>query len=171
MEHSNSMEERLWQYIDGNVSGEERDRIGELVQQDAAWKEKYRELLEWQTLLRSSELASPSLRFTKNVMEQLASVPVARAARNYINKKIIWSIGIFFIALIAGALIYAFGEAASAGNGEAGTIGRQLNRFDYSKIFSNTLVNVFILLNAFIGLFLLDMYLGKRRRMYREQHH
>jgi len=40
---------------------------------------------------------------------------------------------------------------------------------DYSKIFSNTLVNVFMMINVILGLFLLDRYLANKRKQFREE--
>ena len=84
--------------------------IEQLLQNDAEWKTKYDELLQVNELLQSSELEAPSLRFTKNVMEEIARLHIAPATKSYINKKIIWGIGFFFIAMLLGFLIYGFGQ-------------------------------------------------------------
>jgi hypothetical protein len=89
------IEERLWNFIDGTVSAHEKTTIEQLLQQDSEWKAKYSELLQVNELLQSSELESPSLRFSKNVMEDIAKLHIAPAAKSYINKKIIWGIGFF----------------------------------------------------------------------------
>ena len=48
------MEERLWNYIDGNSSTEEKTVIEQVLQDNAEWKAKYQELLEVNKLLQSS---------------------------------------------------------------------------------------------------------------------
>ena len=108
MNTQHNIEERLWNFIDGTVSADEKTVIEQLLQQDAEWKSKYSELLQVNELLRSSELEAPSLRFTRNVMEEISKLHIAPATRSYINKKIIWGIGFFFIAMFIGFLIYGF---------------------------------------------------------------
>ena len=70
------------------------------------WKNKYHELLDVHQLMKTSGLEQPSMRFTKNVLEEIAKLHIAPATKNYINNKIIWGIGAFFITLIAGFIVY-----------------------------------------------------------------
>lgn len=163
------IEERLWNFIDGNASGDERSAIEKLLESDAAWRSKYQELLRVNELLRSSELDAPSLRFTKNVMEEIAKLQIAPATRTYINKKIIWGIGFFFIAMLVGFLVYGFGQMSFAG-GQESEISKSIGKFDISKFFTNTWVNIFMMINVLLGLVLLDHYLGNKRKAYRKPH-
>ena len=163
METKRNIEERLWDYIDGFSSSEERSVIDKLVQSDAEWKAKYHELLETHQLLQSSELEAPSLRFTKNVMEEISRYHIAPATKTYINKRIIWGIGLFFIAVIVGFLIYGFGQAEwnTTGNG---SMPFDLSKVNFNKFFSNTYVNIFMMINIVLGLFLLDNYFSSKRK-------
>lgn len=161
-------EERLWDYIDGISSPQEKTVIEQLLQNDADWKAKYNELLEVQELLHSSELEAPSMRFTKNVMEEIAKLHIAPATKTYINKKIIWGIGIFFITLIVGFLVYGFGQIDWTIPGDS-KLPVDFGKVDYSKIFSNTFVNVFMMINVILGLFLLDRFLASKRKKFREE--
>ena len=169
MNTERSIEERLWDYIDGHSSAEESSVIGKLVESDAMWKSKYKELLQLGEWLRSSELDAPSMRFTRNVMEEIAKLHIAPATKTYINKKIIWGIGFFFIALILGFLIYGFAQMQWS-VAEDNTLIKNVNRIDFSKFFNNSWVNVFMMINLVVGLFLLDNYLGRKRRAFRETH-
>ncbi len=168
MSIQHNIEERLWNYIDGSSSGKERSVIEELLQTDAEWKAKYHELVEVNELLRSSEVESPSLRFTKNVMEEIAKLHIAPATKSYINKKIIWSIGFFFIAMIVGFLIYGFGQM-SLKSGEETILLKNINKVDFTKFFNNNWINAFMMVNVVIGLVLLDNYLGNKRKEFRKQ--
>src|SRR5689334_2915302 len=103
-------EQRLWDYIDGLSSPSEKTVIKQLLEANAEWKAKYHELMEVHQLMQSSELEEPSMRFTKNVMDEIARMQIAPATRSYINKNIIRGIGIFFISVIIGFLIYGFGQ-------------------------------------------------------------
>jgi preprotein translocase subunit Sss1 len=161
-------EERLWDYIDGISSSDEKTAIEQLLQSNAEWKTKYHELLEVNKLLQSSELEEPSMRFTKNVMEEISRLHIAPATKTYINKRIIWGIGIFFITLIVGFLIYGFGQVDWSAPGSS-TIADNLNKINFNKFFSNTYVNAFMMINVVLGLFLLDRYLANKRKKFREE--
>ena len=168
MNTQHNIEERLWHFIDGTVSASEKTRIEQLLQSDIEWKIKYDELLQFNKLLQSSELEAPSLRFTKNVMEEIARLHIAPTTRSYINKKIIWGIGFFFIAMLVGILIYGFGQMTFT-SGEESAISKNLSKFDFSKFFSNTWVNAFMMINVVIGLVLLDNYFTNKRKEFRKQ--
>jgi hypothetical protein len=168
MDTQQNMESRLWEFIDGRSSHEEKTVIEQLLESDRRWKEKYNELLEIHQLMRSSELEEPSMRFTKNVMEQIAKFQIAPATKTYINKKIIWSIGAFFILLVTAFLIYAFGQVDWNVRGDS-NLPVDLGKIDYSKIFSNTYVNIFMMINVVLGLFLLDNYFSQKRKKFRKE--
>jgi hypothetical protein len=106
MNTGQTMDDRLWDYIDGNCEPAERATIDELLATNLDWQRTYRELLNMQQLLDSSELDAPSLRFTKSVMEKIAQYQVAPATQSYINKNIIRGIGAFFLTMILGLVIY-----------------------------------------------------------------
>lgn len=163
-----NIEERLWHFIDGTVSPEEKSVIEKLLQRDEEWKAKYRELLQVNELLNASELDAPSMRFSKNVMEEIAKLHIAPATKSYINKKIIWSISFFFIALIVGFLIYGFGQMDWNASSDS-NITKNINKIDLSKFFSNTWVNVFMMINVVLGLFLLDNYFTNKRKEFRKE--
>jgi len=162
------IEERLWNFIDGTVSAKEKSVIEQLLQSNAEWKEKYNELLQINELLQSSDLEAPSLRFSKNVMEEISKLHIAPATKSYINKKIIWGIGFFFIAMLVGFLIYGFAQMSLTG-GEETILSKDIIKVDFSKFFSNTWVNAFMMINIVIGLVLLDNYLSNKRKEFRKQ--
>jgi anti-sigma factor RsiW len=163
MDSKQNIEEKLWLYIDGQLPEQEKSLVDHLIDSDRAWKEKYQELLEVNELLRSSELDAPSMRFTRNVMEEISKMHIAPATRSYINKRIIWGLGIFFITMLIGVLAYGISQA-SLGSSEPGQISRNLGKLDFSKLFSNTWVNIFLGVNVFLGLVLLDHYLSNRKK-------
>lgn len=168
MNAKQQIEERLWKYIDGELPPAENSVIERLLETDAQWKATYGELLEVNRLLRSSELDGPSMRFTRNVMEEITRMHIAPATKTYINKRIIWGIGFFFITMLVGILVYAFGQVASGGGEETG-LSRNLEKVDFSKFFSNTWVSIFMMVNVILGLILLDQYLTNRKKDYRKE--
>lgn len=163
-----NMEERLWSYIDGTGDAAERSVIEKLLQENAAWKAKYRELLEVNSLLQSSELEQPSMRFTKNIMEEIAKLQIAPATKSYINKNIIRGLAIFFITLFTSFIIYGIGQIDWSVKGDT-KMPVDLSKIDYSKIFNNTYINAFLMINVVLGLFLLDRYFASKRKEYMKE--
>jgi hypothetical protein len=158
------MEEQLWNYIDGFCSAEEKTIIEKLVADDLHWREKYQELMEVHGLMNAAELEAPSLRFTKNVMEEIARYHIAPAASTYINKNIIWGIAIFFFSLIAVFLIYGFGQIDWSASTGGNNISENLSKINYNSFFNNTYINIFMMINVVLGLMLLDRVLSNNRK-------
>jgi hypothetical protein len=156
-------EARLWEYIDGGSEASEMLAIKKLIEENAVWREKYSELLAVHQMLRSSELEEPSMRFTKNIMEEISRLHIAPAAKTYINKKVIWGIGGAFIAMIVGFLIYAIAQINWSEGTSDTSMGFDLTRIDYSKMFNNNLMNAFMMVNIVLGLIFLDRYLANKR--------
>jgi hypothetical protein len=168
MNNEQQIEERLWNFIDGTASADEKTVIEQLLLQNAAWKEKYAELLQVNELLKSTDLEAPSLRFTKNVMEEISKLHIAPATKSYINQKVIWGLGFFFIAMLVSFVIYAFSQVAFSG-GEQSAISTNLDKVDFSKIFNNNWVNACMMVNVVLGLVLLDHYLSIKRKQFRKE--
>jgi hypothetical protein len=165
----NNIEERLWGFIDGQVSAEEKSVIEKLLETDKVWNKTYHQLLEVNELLKSSALDAPSLRFTKNVMEKIAALQITPATKTYLNNKIIWGLGIFFITLVVGFLVYGFAQMDWSTVNTSDTISRNIPKLDFSKFFNNTLVNAFMMINVVLGLFLLDNFLTNKRKAFRKE--
>jgi regulatory protein YycI of two-component signal transduction system YycFG len=165
MLNGNEIEARLWEYIDGFTNEQDKPTIEKLIAENAEWRTKYHELMEVHQTINLIELEQPSLRFTKNVMEEIAKYKIAPAAKKYINNKIVWGIGFFFITMIIGFLIYGIAQIDwNAASDSKSTLGIDLNKVDYSKIFDSSFVNVFMMLNVVLGLMLFDKYLTNKRK-------
>ena len=171
MSQEQNIEQQLWAYIDGISSSEERTSIETMLHSNLEWKNKYHELVEIHQLMNAAELEQPSMRFTKNVMEKIAQYHIAPAAKNYINKKIIWGIASFFFTLIAIFLIYGFAQVewTSATDSKYSIDFSRLSQVDYSKIFNNNFVNGFMMVNVLLGLMLLDRVLANKRKKFQKQ--
>lgn len=165
-----AMESRLWEYIDGLASAEEATTIGRLITEQREWKERYEELKGVHDLMLSTELEQPSMRFAKNVMEEIARLQINPAARKYIDRRIIWGIAGFFIASIVAFVVYSIGMI------DWGTpdpvdpkYTLDIGHYDYSKIFTNSYGSVLLMVNIVLGLFLLDRFLANKRKKFSEE--
>lgn len=168
MNPQQNIEQQLWSYIDGVSSTEERTAVEKLLQSNLEWKNKYHELLEMHQLINSTELEQPSMRFTKNVMEEIAKLHIAPATKNYINKKIIWGIAGFFLTLIGVFVIYGFAQIDWNTQPDSKyTV--DFSQIDFAKIFNNNFVNGFMMINVLLGLVLLDRVLANKRKKFQKQ--
>ena len=169
--YNNDMEIRLWDYIDGNSSVAEKSFIEQLIASNGEWKNKYKELLEVHQLVSGNlELEEPSMRFSKNVMEEIGKFQIAPAAKTYINKNIILGITIFFLTMILGFLVYGFGQVSWTSTNSANSIlPFKVPVIEWSRFFNNTYTNIFLMVNTLLGLMILDMYLGKKRKQLRQK--
>jgi hypothetical protein len=162
------MEERLWDYIDGNANASEKAEISRLLYTNPEWKAKYDELVELQQLIHSSELEQPSMRFAQNVMEEISKLYIAPATKTYINKKIIYGIGGFFITMIVGLLVYSIAQVNWSEGGSSSAM-PDLNSIDWSTLMNNTYMNIFMMVNVVLGLMLLDKYLTHKKEALKEK--
>lgn len=165
-----NIEEKLWDYIDGTMEKSEQTFIEQLLQSNQEWKTKYAELMEVHQLMQDNvDLEHPSLRFTQNVMEEISRLYITPATRNYINRNVIWGIGIFFLTTIIGLIAYTLGQIDWSQPDSGNLPDLSLSNVNWGTMFNSTYVNVFIMVNIILGLMLLDMYLTRKKneRMHR----
>ena len=166
MHTQQQMEERLWDYIDGLSSSGERSAIEELIAVNIEWQQKYRELLNVHALMASSELDAPSMRFTKNVMEEISRYHVAPATKTYINKNVIRSIGAMFLIMLTGCLIYCFRQFKWMDSGSSSSLPQlniNMDKLNLGKYVNSTYASIFMLIAVILGLMLLDAYLHRQK--------
>lgn len=157
------MEEKLWSYIDGFSTEADKAAVETLLKTEPVWKETYQELLSVQQLLNSSELEEPSMRFTRNVMEEIAKFHIAPAAKTYINKNIVYGLGIFFTVMIIGLLVFT-AVLVSSSPASSHSFNINLNKFEWNKLFDSTYIKVFLMVNTVLVLVLLDKYLSGKKQ-------
>lgn len=167
------LEKQIWEFIDGHCTDVEKAFIIQQLAVNPVWKNKYNELLLVHEMLRQEELEMPSLRFAKNVMEEIAQYQVAPATKNYINKNVIRGISAFFLVMIGGLFIYFVGQIHWSSS-STGTLmpaySLDANKLNWSKMLSNSYVNIFIGISAILGLILLDKYMQTKKNQSRTEH-
>lgn len=164
MNAQHNIEETLWNYIDGTMEESQLAFVEELIRNNNEWRTKYAELMEVHQLMQDDiDLEQPSLRFTQNVMEEISRLYITPATTNYINKNVIWGIGIFFLTTIIGLLGYAFGQIDWSQPASGNMPEIPMQNLNWSQFFSSTYMNIFIMVNIVLGLMLLDMYLRKKK--------
>lgn len=164
------IEEQLWSYIDGSATADEKVFVEKMLAAHEEWKAKYKEQMELhQLLMHETELEQPPLRFTKNVMEQIAGMQPKAATSTYINKNIVRTIAAFFIITIGALLIYSFSKINwTISNGSSNLIpfdikDLQLPKLEISRMFNNTVLYSLLMIMAVLGLMLFDGFLRRKK--------
>lgn len=164
MELNEEIAMQLWDYIDGNCSEVERQRISALIEKDAEWRAAYEQFSSLNTSIAEGlTLEQPAMRFTKNVMEAVATTHIAPATKKYINKNIVRGIAAFFIIAILFMIGYAMANADWSGPSAVTAV--KTPHIDLSGIFNSSFFTVMMAVNTVLALVLLDFLLKRKQRM------
>jgi hypothetical protein len=158
----NSIEEKLWSYIDGSCTAEEQQAIAMLIAQDEAYMHKYHELLKLNEEFTSMELDEPSMAFTYNVLETIRTQYAQQPLKAAINKRIILGIAIFFIVTIASLVMFALSSVNWHTADTSIRIPKQLDMTHVTSFFTGPVIRGFLFFDVVMGLFLLDTYLRRK---------
>ncbi|HVV53908.1 MAG TPA: zf-HC2 domain-containing protein [Mucilaginibacter sp.] len=158
-----NMEEKIWEYIDGTCSEEERRAIDALIAQDASFRRKYEELLSLHREFSAIESDEPPMAFTYNVMEAIRSEYAQHPLKAQINKRIIRVITWFFILSIVFFLVLFLSNLHLTPVKLSVHLPVSLKVPDMSKYLSWPLIEGFIFLDVVLALFLFDGYLRRKK--------
>jgi len=103
-------DELLNKYLDDELNREEKDLVKTAIENSPELKKKYASLLETNQLLKNMDLDSPSLDFTKLVMNKISSK--ASTARQ--QKYFLFSILSFFGLIVLGITGYVLYQIISS---------------------------------------------------------
>ena len=159
------MEKMIWEYLDGLCSPAVREMVNRHLAEDPEWKMKYNELMSIHHLLQKEELDMPSLRFTKNVMEEIAKYQVAPATRNYVNKNVIRGITAFFLIMIGGFFIYFVVQIhwISSPSNHVFPNSLDAGKMNWNKLLNNSYINILMGISAMLGLVLVDRFIRRKK--------
>jgi hypothetical protein len=158
----NTIEERLWNYIDGTCSADEQKAIDMLIAQDEVYRRKYEELVNLNQQFSKMELEEPSMAFTYNVMEGIRAEHALKPLKAGINKKIIRSITIFFVVSILLMVILTLSNLHLSTATSTGQLVGSMKLPDLKNYFTAPVIKGFLFFDVVLGLFLFDAYLRKK---------
>ena len=158
----NTMEEKLWNYIDGSCSAEEKKAMDILIAQDEVYRRKYEELLVLNQEFSKMELDEPPMAFTYNVMEAIRAEHAQQPLKAGIDKRIIKGISGFFIISILLLVIYALSTVRLRPVNISVHLPDSLKLPDIKNYLSKPVLEGFVFFDVVLGLFLFDAYLRKR---------
>jgi hypothetical protein len=158
----NTMEEKLWNYIDGTCSAEEKKVIDILIAQDEVYRRKYQELLALNQEFSKMELDEPPMAFTYNVMETIRAEHAQQPLKAAIDKRIIKGISGFFIVSILLLVIYVLSTMRLTSANISVHLPDSLKLPDIKTYLNKPVLEGFLFFDVVLGLFLFDAYLRKR---------
>jgi len=110
---------------------------------------------------KSMELEQPSMRFTQNIMDAVATQHIAPATKKYINKTIIRGIAAFFITILA--TVFGYALATAHGSGTSFLPKLNLNNLNLGRYVNSTTMMLFVAVNIVVGLVFLDTMLRTKK--------
>jgi hypothetical protein len=159
----NTIEEKLWNYIDGTCTAEEREAISILIERDEVYRHKYEELLLLNAEFSNMEMDEPSMAFAYNVMETIRTENAMKPLKATVDQRIIKGIGLFFILTISALLIFTLSQIKwTSGGSVLPTVDINFKMPNIKEYFNSTAVYAFLFVDLILGLFLLDNYLRKK---------
>lgn len=157
------IEERLWEFIDGTCSADEKISIEKLLQADPAVKQLYEEFLSMSNSLKAKELEEPSMRFTQNVMDRIALESSPKPLVTKIDKRIINIISGFFILTLGALVIYSLTQINVGGR--SWDFSFNMPQLNWSAYFGSAFIQGAMVIFVIIGLFAVDRYRQYLRHM------
>jgi len=157
----NSIEEQLWNYIDGTTSPEEQKAISLLIEQDEVYRKKYNELLTFNAEFSAIELDEPPMAFTYNVMESIRNEHAMQPLKARVDQRIVKGIGLFFGLIISAILIFALATI----HWSATVSGGNTTHFvipNITKFLSSPVMESFMFFDIVLALYIFDTYLRKK---------
>ena len=155
------VEQKVWDYLDGLGSEEERAEIEKLIQCDSEYQTVYKDLCKINNSLSELEMDEPALSFTRNVMDQLKGEPVPGSIESLIDKRIINGLFFFFLSSIGILLAVLVFQIDWNTPSELVSYSVQLPEINVVTYFNEWIVKGFLFLDMIIGLYLFDYFLRK----------
>lgn len=145
-------EQMIWEYIDGSCDDPTKEQVQQKLNTDVQWQNLYGELLLLhKSISADMEAELPSMRFTKNVMEKIATEAIVNQSKSYFNPIIIRSVSFVLIASIIFLLAYAFSTV-------------NWNETTAMKYYNSSTLHAFLWVNIILGLVLIDRIVNHNKK-------
>ncbi|RZK39944.1 MAG: hypothetical protein EOO90_16910 [Pedobacter sp.] len=154
-----TIEEQIWNYIDGTCTSEEKIKIESKLAYDQHYREVYQELLLVNEELQKIELDEPSMSFTRNVMDKVNLELKPVALKTKVDTRIVQGIAAFFVLALLSVSVYTISTSDLSFKMDFPKINLWT---DISKYIDSTAIKVFLFIDLAIALVFFDSMLRKR---------
>ncbi|KQR71931.1 hypothetical protein [Pedobacter sp. Leaf176] len=154
----NTIEQQLWEYIDGNLNEAQRKNIEEKIKIDISVKLQYEELLNLNLAFGEMVLDEPSMSFTRNVMAEVGLQPAPVSLKTKVDNRIIFGIAAFFVLSISAILGYILYNTTFS----MPDFSRYFVNLNVEKILGTAYLYIFLGVDLILGLIFIDYILRKK---------
>jgi hypothetical protein len=155
-----TIEEQIWDYLDGSCDAAERIEIATKIDTDPIYRTIYQELSHIHTLLTAEQLEEPSMSFTRNVMEQVQLEIAPVSLKTKVDNKIICAIGGSFLLSFLAIFIYAL--VNSTGSSIEFTLPALQFNIHISQYVTPLAVKIFLFVDLVLALMYFDRLLRRK---------
>lgn len=157
----NSIEQKIWEYLDGTCTEQERKLTERLIETEPEYQSVYEECRLFDLDISSAELDEPSMSFNRNVMDKIQMEPVPGSVKSLIDKRIIYGITAFFLLTITALLGILFYQMDWSQPMTSDFSKFQMQGIDPSEYINRTIINIFVFADILLALYLFDGFLRK----------
>jgi hypothetical protein len=150
----NNMEEKLWNYIDGTCSDEERIAIAALIEKNESWHKAFNDMTQMDIAISEITLDEPPMAFSYKVMEGIRVHEAAKPLKTATNSYVIGAIAGFFVLTIMVVVALLF-------NGAVDNVNAKLP--DFYALTSSSVIKIFFYVDVILLLFFTDAFLRRKR--------
>lgn len=156
----NTIEEQLWNYIDGNCTPVEQLEIEAKLAINIQYHNIYQELVKVNEELNKLDFDEPSMSFARNVMEKVNLELKPITLKTKVDNRIIYSIGSLFILALVGVFAYAVAKSNL-------DFKMDIPKIDFSfklgKYINRSTIQIFLMVDIAIALIYLDGFFRKEK--------
>jgi len=151
-----TIEEQIWDYIDGNGDSAYRTEIGAKIATDPLYSETFESCMAIHLEMNEISLDEPSMGFTNRVMDAIEKEPAPVALKTRLDRRIVFSIAGFFIIALLAIVATAISESSLS-------IGKVSLNIDFERYISPSFIKLFLFIDSCIALLYFDGLLRKKR--------
>ncbi len=156
----NTIEEQLWNYIDGNCTPAEKLEIETKLVVNLQYHTIYQELLKVNEELNKIDFEEPSMSFTRNVMDKVNLELKPVALKTKVDNRIVYSIAAFFVLALTSIFVYALATSDLSFKFD---MPKMNFAFEPAKYINHTSLLIFLFVDVVIALIYLDGFLRKNK--------
>jgi hypothetical protein len=158
-----NLEQRIWDYLDGTGTDDEREFTKQLIGSDPEFRAMYEELRSIHLTVSSLDLDEPSMSFNRNLMEKIQLEAIPGSVKSLIDKRVIYGITAFFLVTITALLGVLFYQTDWSGQTSFEMPEYKIPEIATSDYLNSTLINIFFFADIILVLYLFDGFLSKRK--------